>query len=291
MKLTEAQLRSRVRREILSGMGNSAPVVYEGFLGDVWEKIKGGAKEAAVDVGGKAEVPAGAAAEAAEAGLGEMTTAETAVAQLEKTGSPDAWRLLKAMHGVGTDEDAIKKVFARRRDTLAELSREYTECITNAKEVFMTAEGAANEFFKNTGKPMSLGAKVGAALGTAAVIGAWLNPALFAPAAAYIGSGARLGRAGLASAKLAGGALVGGAAAGAIAGAGKDVFKKVSGFFDNKMDPSITLVEALRDEGMDEEADAVESALFQEMNEGSRKIRITKKQFNRIVSEALKTRG
>lgn len=284
MKLTEAQLRSRVRRQILSSMGDSAPVVYEGFLGDVWEKIKGGAEKAAVDAGKKADVPEDAAGKAAKDGLEKMTSAESTVSKLEKIGSPDAWLLLKAMHGVGTDEGTIQKVFARRKDTLAALSKEYAECITNAQKVFMTAEGAADEFFKNTGEPASLGAKVGAALGTAAVIGAWLNPALFAPAAAYIGSGALLGSAGAASATLAGKAMIGGAAAGAIAGAGKDVFKKVSGFFDNKMDPDITLVDALKDEGMDDEAAAVESALYAATNEGtSRKVRISKTQLRRII--------
>ena len=50
------------------------------------------------------------------------------------------------------------------------------------------------------------------------------------------------------------------------------------------MDPDITLVDALKDEGMDDEAAAVESALYAATNEGtSRKVKISKTQLRRII--------
>ena len=52
---------------------------------------------------------------------------------IEKTATPDAWRLFKALGGVGTDESAVKEVLNKRSSDLNKLNQEFEDLKNNLK--------------------------------------------------------------------------------------------------------------------------------------------------------------
>jgi hypothetical protein len=265
MKLTEAQLRSRVRREILSSMGDSAPVVYEGFLSDTWATLKSGAAAAAEKVAEFAKDPKEKVKSAIDDVLGKVDADSAAMKKLEETGSPDAWALYKAVAGFGTDEDAVRKVLEKRAGDLKVLSKEWSELTFKLNEIGLDTKEAVKEVASGAAVGAAGGAAVGATLGAAVTIMSFLglttNPVTLPMVLGTIVTGGGIG--------LKAGATV----------EGLDELKK---WAEMKIDPSKTLAEVLADEGMDEEAQKVSAAL----KEGARKLRVTKRQLGRIIKEA-----
>ena len=265
MKLTEAQLRSRVRREILSSMGDSAPVVYEGFLSDTWATLKSGAAAAAEKIAPLAKQSKEVVKSVIDDAMDKVDADSAAMKKLEETGSPDAWALYKAVSSFGTDEDAVRKVLEKRAGDLKVLSKEWSELTFKLNEIGLDTKEAVKEVTSGAAVGAAGGVTIAATLGAAATIAGFLGlagPVTLASVLGWMGTGAT---------------------AGVSAGAAIEGLDELKKWAEMKIDPSKTLAEVLADEGMDEEAQRVSMAL----REGVRKIRMTRRQLKRVVLEAI----
>ena len=264
MKLTEAQLRSRVRRQILSSMGDSAPVVYEGFLSDTWATLKSGAEAAAEKIAPLAKQSKEAVKSVIDDVMDRVDADSAAMKKLEETGSPDAWVLYKAVSSFGTDEDAVRKVLEKRAGDLKVLSKEWSELTFKLNQIGLDTKEAVKEVTSGAAAGAAGGAAVGATLGAAVTIMSFLglttNPVTLPMVLGTIVTGGGLG--------LKAGAAI----------EGLDELKK---WAEMKIDPSKTLAEVLADEGMEEEAAKLKAV----MKESASKVRITKAQLRRIIRE------
>lgn len=264
MKLTEAQLRSKVRRQILSSMGESAPVVYEGFLSDTWDTLKSGAEAAAEKIAPLAKKSKEAVKSVIDDAMDRVDADSAAMKKLEETGSPDAWALYKAVSSFGTDEDAVRKVLEKRAGDLKVLSKEWSELTFKLNQIGLDTKEAVKEVTSGAAAGAAGGATIAATLGAAATIAGFLGlggPVTLASVLGWMGTGATAG--------LSAGAAI----------EGLDELKK---WAEMKIDPSKTLAEVLADEGMKEEAAKLKAV----MKESASKVRITKAQLRRIIREA-----
>ena len=260
MKLTEAQLRSKVRRQILSSMGDSAPVVYEGFLSDTWNTLKSGAEAAAEKIAPLAKKSKEAVKSVIDDAMDRVDADSAAMKKLEETGSPDAWALYKAVSSFGTDEDAVRKVLEKRAGDLKVLSKEWSELTFKLNEIGLDTKEAVKDVAAGAAVGAAGGTAVGAAISIMSFLGLATNPLTLPLFLANIGGGAALG--------LKAGAAI----------EGLDELKK---WAEMKIDPSKTLAEVLADEGMEEEAAKLKAV----MKESAPKVRITKAQLRRIIRE------
>ena len=245
-RLTENELRSNVRKVILNSMGKNAPVVYEGFLGDAWNNVKSRASKAVDTLKTKAGELTDDAKEKASEIVDKTNNAiesETSnMAKLEKAGTEDAWKLFKAMNGMGTDEKAVKEVIERRAGDLKVLDQEYQKLMNTMDEVGTNLKSAAGEVAKSTTTGIKIGAGAMAAVAAAGVITTFLGIASIPVGTALLGvaTGAKYG-----------------AAAGAAAGA----IDQLDKWSDSTLNRERGLVLTLEEEGMDEEAQKIRAAL------------------------------
>jgi len=104
MKITNRKLRRVIREEIVRTRRRNKKMLSEGFL----EMMK----DVFID-------PSGALLSGAGVGVDED--------YLQKIATPDAWRLFKAMGGLGTDEDTVEEIFRKRSSDLPKLSKEFDD--------------------------------------------------------------------------------------------------------------------------------------------------------------------
>jgi hypothetical protein len=227
-------------------MGKDAPVVYEGFLGDAWNSIKSKATGAIDTIKTKTgELTDDAKEKAAEVvdKTNKAIESETSnMAKLEKAGTPDAWKLFKAMNGMGTDEKAVREVIDRRSGDLKVLDQEYQKLMNTMAEVGTNIKSAGAEVVKGA----TSGAKIGGGAMAAVAVGATIMTFL-----------------GLASLPLSAALLapIEGAVVGAKIGAAVKGIKELDQWSDQTLTAKKGLVEMLKEEGMEEEAEKVRGAL------------------------------
>ena len=235
MKIREARLRCEIRTILVSNMGNSAPLVYEGFLSDTWNTIKNKAADFI-----KNDTPEEELKKAEDA----MEKEQARVAELERLGTKDAWGIFRATNGFGTDEKAVKDIVATRSSDLNKLSDEYKSLLKNLDRVGTDFKAAAKEIVSGT----KTGAKVGAVVMTplalyttvvALTAGSAAMPGLLAAASGYI---------------------VGGSITGAKIGTLVKGIKSALEWGDKTITSDKSLADKLQDEGMDKESELVRAA-------------------------------
>ena len=266
-RLTENELRSNVRKVILNSMGKNAPIVYEGFLGDAWNSIKSKAA-GAVD---KIKTKAGELADDAKVKAAEVIdktnqaieTETSNMAKLEKAGTPDAWKLFRAMNGMGTDEKAVQEVIGRRSGDLKVLDQEYQKLMNTMAEVGTNIKSAGAEVVK--------GATTGAKIGGGAM-------------AAIAAGGTIMTFLGLASLPLSAALLapISGAITGAKLGAAVNGVKELTNWSATTLNKDKGLVKMLEEEGMEEEAAKIKGALQENRRLEAKKLLTSSTTYKRV---------
>ena len=248
-------------------MGKESPVVYEGFLGDAWNSIKSKAAGAIDSIKTKAGDLKDDAKEKASEVIDQTNKAiesETSnMAKLEKAGTQDAWKLFKAMNGMGTDEEDVREVIDRRSGDLKVLDQEYQKLMITMAEVGTSIKSAGAEVIQGA----TTGAKIGAGAMAAVAVGGTIMTFL-----------------GLASLPLTTALLapVGAAITGAKIGAAVQGVKELDQWSDRTLRPQKGLVKMLEDEGMTEEAEKIRGALKESNRRLAKSILDSSRTYRRI---------